>query len=160
MAINYKSKQSVADAIKAVGEAAKSMGAVVASAQIPTPVHQGGPIKVATGTGKKPKTLEKKEAKAKTTIQFPDKSTAESEQVVDAKVFDVPPCNVGVQASMTLNLGNYNSVRIGVSLHMPCLEKDLDETFTKAQQWVDGKMAKVQADVLAGKNGESNDPPF
>ena len=150
MAINFKNKETqiinaIADQLGPVSKSALMKADKVLSEKVHLPPS---PKKV----------LEKKDAKAKTTIQFPDKSTAESEQVVESAVFAEAPCNVGVQASMTLNLGNYNSVKIGVSLHMPCLEKDLDTTFEKAQKWVDTKMAKVQGDVLATQT--KNDPPF
>jgi hypothetical protein len=106
------------------------------------------------------KTFNKKQSVAKVSVQHPDKSSTDMQQVVDEKVFTQPTCNIGVQAAMTMNMGNYNSVKIGVSLHMPCLESDLDATFLKAQAWVDSKMAVIQNQILENNDNKEKDIPF
>lgn len=54
-----------------------------------------------------------------------------------------PWCEVGVVAGQTINLGNYNSARISVSVKMPCTKKDLDATFDQAMEWVDERMSTL-----------------
>ena len=53
---------------------------------------------------------------------------------------DMPFCEVGVEASYTHNLGNFQSARVQVSLRVPCLPKEIDDTFSYAQKWVDNKL--------------------
>jgi len=51
-------------------------------------------------------------------------------------------------------MGNYNSVRIGVDIHIPCKEEDLEKSFTKAHKWVDEKMIFLQNIVYEAKGKE------
>jgi hypothetical protein len=57
---------------------------------------------------------------------------------------------VGVEASMTKNLGNYESVRLQCSLVLPCAKDEIDDTFEFAQNWVNGKME----DMISGLEGD------
>lgn len=53
--------------------------------------------------------------------------------------------NVGVSTTYTKNLGNYESLKVSVSLHMPC-EADVDsadQTFITISKWVDDKIASI-----------------
>lgn len=58
---------------------------------------------------------------------------------------------VGFEASSTINQGNFNSVRVGVSLRMPCHPEDIDLTFDKAKEWVDERVSGLIEEV----NGDS-----
>lgn len=51
--------------------------------------------------------------------------------------------NVGVQAQRTINLGEYNSVKVGVSIHMPCDPESVDECYEECLAWVDTRMASL-----------------
>lgn len=93
--------------------------------------------------------ITKKAGKATVTKKNTKTGTEEfsQEQVGEPKVLEGPTCNVGVDAAMTINLGDYNSVRIGVSLHLPCYHQEIDEVFEFSKQWVDEKMQKLRAEV-------------
>jgi len=73
------------------------------------------------------------------------------------KLFDVmspkPMSNVGCQASQTVNMGNFNSLKIGVSVNVPCDISELDATFDFAKNWVDSKMQQLQEEVATAKGG-------
>lgn len=58
-----------------------------------------------------------------------------------------PLCNVGVEASSTINMGDFNSIRVGVSLHIPCEFNDIDKTYELAQSWVNAKMEELQEQI-------------
>jgi hypothetical protein len=62
------------------------------------------------------------------------------EEVGEPKILEGPTCNVGVDASFTKNLGNYESLRLGVSLHLPCYHNEIDEVFEFGKEWVNRKM--------------------
>ena len=51
-----------------------------------------------------------------------------------------PWCEVGVDASYTHNLGNYQSAKIGVSIKVPCLHGEINAVFDFAKGWVDNRM--------------------
>jgi hypothetical protein len=58
---------------------------------------------------------------------------------------DVPMANVGVKLGKTKNLGDYESLRVDVSLFMPSEtdKKSLNKTFKKCLTWCDNKMDEV-----------------
>lgn len=58
-----------------------------------------------------------------------------------------PWCEVGVDASYTHNLGNYQSARVGVTLKIPCLAPEIDKIFDYAKTWVDAKMQALIEDL-------------
>ena len=51
--------------------------------------------------------------------------------------------NVGVQAQRTINLGEYNSVKVGVSIYMPCDPESIDACYEECLAWVDTRMAAL-----------------
>lgn len=71
------------------------------------------------------------------------------EEVGEPKTLEGPTCNVGVDASFTKNLGNYESLRIGVSLHLPCYHQEIDEVFDFGKEWVNAKMEAMIAEIEA-----------
>lgn len=58
---------------------------------------------------------------------------------------DKPMANVGVKIGKTSNLGNFESLRVDVSLFMPSEtdKKSLNRTFKKCLKWCDNKMDEV-----------------
>lgn len=50
---------------------------------------------------------------------------------------------VQVALGYTKNLGNYESLRVDVSLEMPCALGSEDAAFSTAFDWVDGKVNEV-----------------
>jgi hypothetical protein len=69
-------------------------------------------------------------------------ATDESVQVPGAATYggSGPWCEVGLDASYTHNAGNYQSVKVGVSLRLPCLPGEINEMFDYAKAWVDKRM--------------------
>jgi len=58
-----------------------------------------------------------------------------------------PFCEVGVEASFTKNLGNFQSARLQVSLKMPAKASELDETFVFSRDWVNSKLESMITDL-------------
>jgi hypothetical protein len=48
--------------------------------------------------------------------------------------------SITVEGGRTLNLGNYESARIGVTITVPCSKDTLDDAYTFATQWVSDKI--------------------
>ena len=83
-----------------------------------------------------------------------------AEEKVDASALGVsgeallapdPWCEVGIDASYTKNLGNYQSCRIGVSLKVPCRHDEIDDVFSYGSNWVDAKMKGMMEDLDKGE---------
>jgi len=75
-----------------------------------------------------------------------DKSTTEPVDTpteVTPEASEFPWCEVGVEASYTMNLGDYNSTRLGVSLKMPSQVADLNKTFDYAKSWVEERLTSL-----------------
>lgn len=51
--------------------------------------------------------------------------------------------DIEVQGGQTLNMGNYESCRIGVSLRMPCSKETLEETYKFVTAWVGEKITEA-----------------
>jgi len=54
-----------------------------------------------------------------------------------------PLCEVGFETSFTKNLGNYQSLKVGVHIKIPCLHAEIDQVFDYATNWADSKMQKL-----------------
>lgn len=71
------------------------------------------------------------------------------EEVVDEVTVDKPMANIGVKLGTTKNLGNYESLRVDVSLFYPCepKKKAMDKTYKKVFNWVDNKLDQIMSDT-------------
>lgn len=89
--------------------------------------------------------------KGKVTTEYKDGSIVEQEEVVKEVINQGPTANVGVSIGLTKNLGNYEALKITVSLFMPCqpTAEDIEYTYTEAKGWVDDKINTINAEVDA-----------
>jgi len=87
-----------------------------------------------------------------------DPETSGEEQVLAVHEFVTQPASVGVTVALTMNLGNYESARISVSLNMPCYKEEIDPTFSFVQKWVEQKVAHEREliDAYRNKSGKIN----
>lgn len=60
---------------------------------------------------------------------------------------DKPWCEVGFEASYTMNLGDFNSTRVSVSLKIPCLNHEIDSVFDYGKEWVNSKMEACISEI-------------
>ncbi len=63
------------------------------------------------------------------------------------------PAVVRFGLSKTINMGNYESMRVHVELEMPCVPNQdaIDSTYELAMEWVDGKLEECATLVIASK---------
>jgi hypothetical protein len=52
-------------------------------------------------------------------------------------------CKVGVAGSRTLNLGNFESVKISVYLEMPCPPSEVESTYDFVTDWIGKKLSEA-----------------
>lgn len=63
-----------------------------------------------------------------------------------------PFAEANVSLGITLNLGNYESIRIDVGARVPCRPEDMDDTYEKTLAWaesrIDHKVKEVRAESV------------
>jgi len=67
---------------------------------------------------------------------------------------------VGINKSVTLNMGNYQSIRVGVSLEVPCYTEEAMDVFMQADEMSDKMLehAMSNADKIRQElMGDTND---
>lgn len=58
-----------------------------------------------------------------------------AEDLIEVQDFHVPPAEVGVDLGLTLNMGNYESAKIGISVRVPCYTAELPEAYEFAKRF-------------------------
>lgn len=56
-------------------------------------------------------------------------------------------CSLHFGGGHTINLGNFESVKINVSITMPCKKEDLEEVYEFATNWVSEKISQAVAEA-------------
>lgn len=83
---------------------------------------------------------------------FPDRTTTE-EQPLEVRQFFTEPAKVRAEASRTINLGNYESIRIAVAVEMPCyveeVEVGMQETSNMVSDFLNAEEVNIRK-ALAG----------
>lgn len=64
-----------------------------------------------------------------------------------------PVANVGFKLGHTINLGNYESLRVDVDVHIPCYTNEIDEVFDYAKGWVEEKFEEVMKEINENVQG-------
>ncbi len=95
------------------------------------------------------KIVSKQKCVGKVEVANDDGTITETEEVVDEIVVDKPMANVGLKVGMTKNMGDFNSLRVDVSLFLPSEldTKSLDKTFKRADKWCEKKMKKIMKEL-------------
>lgn len=70
---------------------------------------------------------------------------------IEVRKFDGNVAKVEFSARTTINLGNYESVQIGVSVSLPTYVEELEECYQAAKQFVD---LKLNAEVAAVREAQ------
>ena len=58
-----------------------------------------------------------------------------------------PMAEVGVDLSMTVNLGDYNSAKLGVSIRLPSPVAEIDQSYEQAKQWANDRLETLIGEV-------------
>lgn len=72
---------------------------------------------------------------------------------VAVPIFATDPAYVRVDGSMTINLGDYNSAKVSVSVSLPCLpvEEEIRRAYDFASSMVDSYLEEEQSKVITGE---------
>lgn len=102
--------------------------------------------------------VKKPPVQAKTTAtitkQFGKDSSKQevAEETIAVHTFITQPAVVGVEAGLTINLGNYESARISVSISVPCYAEERDAAYNEACKWVEERISKQRDAIVTAKN--------
>lgn len=103
----------------------------------------------------KAKALVSKQGTATMTTQHPNGSTTEQKQTLSdpdgAMVQAGEYASVSVNLAQTINLGSYNSAKVGVILTMPCGVEEIDAVFDFTKKWVEDRMGALVEEVIGAK---------
>lgn len=89
----------------------------------------------------------KKTGVAKTAVETSE-GVKETTEEAGSMITDTALANVGVSLGATVNIGDFNNIKISVSLHVPCEIGDVDETFVSVQEWCQEKMSQLHDEVV------------
>lgn len=59
----------------------------------------------------------------------------------------VPLARVGAEARMTINMGNFESVQLGISIELPCVVEEVTDCYKAARSMVDVRLNKEVSDI-------------
>lgn len=73
---------------------------------------------------------------------------SEEEEVLEVHQFVTEPAKVVVDYGLTLNLGNYESARIGVAVTIPCYKEEIEKAYKVATDWAESKIMEERETIL------------
>lgn len=82
-------------------------------------------------------------------------NNGETEEDLEVRVFPegVEPAKVSVGLNSTVNMGNYESLKLSVHVTLPCYAEEVEETFDKAQDFCEERLARMLSDVQNNRGG-------
>jgi len=100
------------------------------------------------------KELSHTEANAVETKKMPHQLEEVEEYAIKSGPDVIPAhelANVNVSLGLTLNLGDFNIAKVGVSVTMPTNVKDLDASYQFAKEWAEDRIATMAGEVKQGE---------
>lgn len=67
------------------------------------------------------------------------------------RLFATEPAKVSVSNGLTLNLGNFESARLDVSVSVPCYREEIDDAYVFALNWVNNRISAEVSEVRKNK---------
>jgi hypothetical protein len=66
----------------------------------------------------------------------------EQQETIEVRNFETEPAEVGINYGLTINLGDFNSARVDVSVKIPCYVEEKDEAFANISAWAEDRIRK------------------
>jgi len=60
---------------------------------------------------------------------------------------------VGFHGSQTINTGNYNSIKVGVWVELPCYEEEIADAYKRAKEFVEQRLQAEVAEIEESLHG-------
>lgn len=89
-----------------------------------------------------PKPAAKQSARSVMTISRTLYGAEQPDEVIEGPIhiFETTPAQAGISANVTKNLGNFESLKLGVNFVVPCYVEDLDQTADNVAAVVSGRL--------------------
>jgi len=102
------------------------------------------------------KIIQKMLVEGKTQIEHANGEIEEETELVEEVIVDKPMANVGLKVGMTKNMGNYESIRVDISLFIPSEldEESLNAAFKKCDEWCEKRMKRVMEELKEVEESE------
>jgi hypothetical protein len=81
---------------------------------------------------------------------------SESEDIIAVHKFETAPAKVSVDYALTINLGNFESAKIGISVTVPCYLEEIGEAYEFAQAWAEERLTRERDMITAGRSGQAS----
>lgn len=104
-------------------------------------------VKIVKPTGKA--LLEKKTSKKGQTVS--EQTTEEEVASPKSEPIEASPCMVECSMSYTHNLGDYNSLKMGVRLSIPAKHDEINDVYDFAKEWVEERLNAMVAENTKGE---------
>jgi hypothetical protein len=68
-------------------------------------------------------------------------------EILTISKFVTEPAQVKVEYGLTINLGNYESAKVGVAVSVPCYFEELEAAYKWAAKWAEDRVLKEQDQI-------------
>ena len=82
------------------------------------------------------------------------RSESGAEDVISVHKFETEPAKVTVDYALTINLGNFESAKIGVSVSVPCYVAEIDKAYEFAQAWAEERLSREREMITDRRNNQ------
>jgi hypothetical protein len=82
------------------------------------------------------------------------------EETLVVRDFHVPPARVGVEVGQTINMGNYESLRVTVSAQVPCYTEEMAEAYDHVVAFVKSRIPTDREEAAAWAKSKSAENLF
>jgi hypothetical protein len=83
-------------------------------------------------------------------LQSGEAESDPTNETIEVTKFETEPAKVRVGFGLTINLGNYESARLDVSVEVPCYKEQVDDAYDKAKVWVEERVQQEVAEIKGG----------
>ncbi len=83
----------------------------------------------------------------------------ESEESLGVEVFQTTPAVVTLRLGRTVNIGNFNSVRVEVGVSVPCYREQIDDAYAIANTWVAERLTQKLNQIDEGSKAKKQEKP-
>jgi len=91
-----------------------------------------------------------------TRTAYGDNPAEDSEERITVPIFETDPAHVSVSGGVTINLGDFNSVKMSVMVTLPCLpvDSEIQRAYALASKRVDMFLSEEETRILGDTNAE------
>jgi hypothetical protein len=82
------------------------------------------------------------------------------DETVAVHRFVTQPATVSAEVGLTINIGNYESVRVHIGVSVPCYKEEVEGAYLWAKEFVESRVKADAADVRATALASKSNPSY